>query len=145
MNKEGSTDMYEKGALLLNTLRHVVNNDTKWWKMLLKYSKTFRYKIIDTETVIDFFNTETGMNLTPVFNQYLRYAAIPKLEWKKSKGKLALRWKTDETKFNMPVDIKIKGKKYRLYPTNTWHKTKYSISKTEDVEVLTNDFYISVN
>ncbi|MES2411291.1 MAG: M1 family metallopeptidase [Bacteroidota bacterium] len=145
VNKEGSTDMYEKGALMLNTLRHVVNNDDKWWKMVLKYSETFHNKIIDTETVINFFNTESGMNLTPVFNQYLRHAAIPKLELRKSKGKLGLRWKTDEPNFNMPVDVKIKGNKYRIYPTNKWNASKYSITKIEEVEVMTNDFYITVN
>ncbi|MCF6129443.1 M1 family metallopeptidase [Flavobacterium sp. AS60] len=144
VNKEGSTDMYEKGAILLNTLRHIVNNDDKWWKILLKYSETFRHKIIDTETVVNFFNTETGMNLTPVFNQYLRYAAIPKLELRKNKSNLEFRWKTDEAKFNMPVDVKIKGKKYRLYPSNNWKKTKYSVNKIQDVEILTNDFYINV-
>ena len=145
VNKQGSTDMYEKGALMLNTLRHIVDNDIKWWKILLKYSETFRHKIIDTKTVVDFFNTETGMNLTTIFNQYLRYANIPKLELKKSKGKLEFRWKADESKFNMPVDIKIKGKIYRLYPTNTWKKTKSNINKIEDIEVLTNNFYINVD
>lgn len=145
VNKQGSTDMYEKGALMLNTFRHIVDNDVKWWKILLKYSETFRHKIIDTKTVVDFFNTETGMNLTPVFNQYLRYANIPKLELRKSKGKLEFRWKVDESKFNMPVDIKIKDKKYRLYATNAWKKTKSNINKIEDIEVLTNDFYINVD
>ncbi len=145
VNKEGSTDMYEKGALMLNTLRHVVNNDDKWWKTLLKYSETFHKKIIDTQTVINFFNTETGMNLTPIFNQYLRHAAIPKLELKKTKGKLAFRWKADETKFDMPVDIKIKGNKYRVYPTTKWNTSKYSLTKIEDIQVLTDDFYIDVN
>jgi aminopeptidase N len=145
VNKEGSTDMYEKGALMMNTLRHIIDNDDKWWKILLKYSETFRDKIIDTITVVDFFNTETGMNLTTVFNQYLRYANIPKLELRKSKGKLEFRWKADESIFNMPVDIKIKGKKYRLYPTNAWKKTKSNINKIEDIEVLTNDFYINVD
>ncbi|MDN3675768.1 M1 family metallopeptidase [Flavobacterium paronense] len=145
VNKEGSGDMYEKGALLLNTLRHVVNDDDKWWKLFLKYSETFHNKIIDTEAVISFFNTETGMNLTPIFNQYLRHASIPKLELRKSKGKLGLRWKTDEPKFNMPIDLKVNGKKYRFYPTTTWVTTKYKINKLEEVEVLTNDFYIDVN
>lgn len=145
VNKEGSTDMYEKGALMLNTLRHIVNNDDKWWNILLKYSETFRHKIIDTKTVVDFFNTETDMNLTNFFNQYLRYANIPKLELRKSKGKLEYRWKADESKFNMPVDIKIKGKKNRLYPTNFWKKTKSNINKIEDIEVLTNDYYINVD
>jgi aminopeptidase N len=129
VNKQGSTDMYEKGALMLNTLRHIVDNDDKWWKILLKYSETYRHKIIDTETVVDFFNTETGMKLITVFNQYLRYANIPILELRKSKGKLEFRWKADESKFNMPVDIKIKGEKYRLYPTKNWNNTKYKINK----------------
>ena len=145
VDNDGSQDMYEKGALMLNTIRHIVNDDTKWWKMFLKYSETFHNKIINNETVVNFFNTETGMNLTPIFNQYLKHAAIPKLELRKTKGKLQFRWKSDETKFNMPIDLKIKGEKYRFYPKNTWNKTKFSINKIEDVEVLTNDFYIDVN
>ncbi|UPT70803.1 MAG: M1 family metallopeptidase [Flavobacterium sp. JAD_PAG50586_2] len=145
VNKEGSTDMYEKGAMLLNTLRHVVNNDDKWWKMLLTYSERFRHKIIDTETVVTFFNTETGMNLTPVFNQYLRHAAIPELEYRINKGKLQFRWKADESKFAMPVDVKIKNKKARIYPTINWVTSKFKIDSLQDIEVLTNDFYIKVN
>lgn len=145
VNKEGSTDMYEKGALLLNTIRHIVNNDDKWWKILLKYSETFRHKIINTETVINFFNTESGMNLTPVFNQYLRHAAIPILELRKTKTKLEFRWKTDETKFNMPVDIKINDNKKRIYPVSTWTTSKFKVKSIKEVDVLTNDFYIEVN
>ena len=145
VNKQGSTDMYEKGALMLNTLRHIVDNDDKWWKILLKYSETYRHKIIDTETVVDFFNTETGMKLITVFNQYLRYANIPILELRKSKGKLEFRWKADESKFNMPVDIKIKGEKYRLYPTKNWNNTKYKINNLKDVKLLTDNFYINVD
>lgn len=145
VNEEGSTDMYEKGALFINTLRHIVNNDDKWWKTLLKYSETFRHKIIDTETVVSFFNKETGMELTPIFNQYLRQAAIPVLELKKTKGKLAIRWKADEAKFNMPVDIRINGNKKRIYPVAVWKTTKFKIKSLKKVEVLSDDFYIDVN
>ena len=145
VNKEGSGDMYAKGALLLNTLRHIVNDDTKWWKLILDYANTFRHKIIDTETVITYFNKETGINLTSIFNQYLRHAAIPKLEIRKTKSKLAFRWKTDETKFNMPIDIEIKGNKTRVYPTTTWTTSKFKINKLNDVAILTNDFFINVN
>ena len=77
VNKEGSGDMYYKGSLMLNTLRHVINDDEKWWKILLDYSNTYRHKIIDTETVIAFFNQASGRNLTPIFNQYLRRTTIP--------------------------------------------------------------------
>lgn len=145
VNKEGSGDMYAKGALMLNTLRHIVNDDSKWWKLILDYANTFRHKIIDTQTVIEYFNKETGMNLTSVFNQYLRHTAIPKLEIRKTKSKLAFRWKTNETKFNMPIDIEIKGKKTRVYPTTTWTTSKFKINKLNDVAILTDDFFINVN
>ncbi len=38
VNQEGSGDMYPKGALLLNTLRHVINNDEL---MVENYLKIF--------------------------------------------------------------------------------------------------------
>ena len=128
VNKEGSTDMYEKGALFLNTLRHIVNNDEKWWKILLKYSETFRHKIINTETVVSFFNTETGMNLTPVFNQYLRHKNIPELLVSMDKKRhLVLKWKTDEPNFVMPVEVEINGKVTRILVSNNKTKTKEKV------------------
>ena len=144
VNHEGSGDMYPKGALLLNTLRHVFNNDDLWWKTILKYSETFRHKIIDTETVIAFFNTESKMNLTPIFNEYLRYKEIPELVLKKTKKKMEFKWNTSEPNFEMPVAIKIDGKEIRIKPTNNWKKSKFKIHDLKDVEVLKNEFFISV-
>jgi aminopeptidase N len=146
VNKEGSGDMYYKGALLLNTLRHIVNNDAKWWAMILKYSETFRKKIIETETVINFFNKESGMNLTAVFNQYLRYKDIPVLELKMCDGKLCSRWKTDVRDFAMPVDIMIDGEQTRLYPTSEWtEKSLQGIGSISNIEIMTKKFFIKVN
>jgi aminopeptidase N len=145
VNNEGSGDMYYKGALLLNTLRHVINNDDLWWKIILKYSETYRHKIIDTETVIAFFNKESNMNLTPIFNQYLRFASIPELAIKKNKKNFEYRWITMEPNFNMPIDIKIKNKKYRLFPTSNWKKDKCKIKSLNEIEILTNDFFITKN
>lgn len=144
VNQEGSGDMYPKGALLLNTLRHVINNDELWWKIILKYSETFRHKIIDTETVVNFFNKESKMNLTPIFDQYLRYKKIPGLEIKVVKNKLEYQWKADVADFNMPVDIKIDGKEIRLEPTNKAKKSKFKVKNIDDVEVLKNEFFVHV-
>lgn len=144
VNNEGSGDMYPKGALLLNTLRHVINNDELWWKIILKYSETYRHKIIDTPTVIAFFNQESGMNLTPIFNQYLSYKKIPALEIKLNKKKLEFQWKTDVTDFNMPIDIKVNGKEIRIEPTNKWKKSKFKIKSLDEVEVLNNEFFVHV-
>ena len=145
VNREGSGDMYYKGSLLLNTLRHVVNNDTKWWAILLKYSETYKKQIIDTPTVIAFFNAETGRNLTPIFNQYLNYKSIPQLEIKGYKNRFQYRWKTEEPNFEMPVDIMIGDKKVRLNATNEWKKAGEVIASFEDLKVLTDQFYIKTN
>lgn len=144
VNSEGSGDMYPKGALLLNTIKNIVNDDAKWWKMILKYSETYRHKIIDTETVIHFFNTESGINLTSVFNQYLRYPAVPELIVVKNKKSFNYRWKTMETNFEMPVDVVINGKEIRLHPTNEFQKSKIKIKSLDDVDVLTDEFFIDV-
>ncbi len=145
VNKEGSNDMYPKGALLLNTLRHVVNDDAKWWQLLLNYTQNFRYQIIDTENVIAFFNQQTGKNLTPIFNEYLRYVGIPSLDLKLNKGTLQYRWRCNTTDFNMPVDIYIKGKVVRLKPITKWKKSSLKIQKLKDITVLKDHFLITVS
>jgi aminopeptidase N len=131
--------------LMLNTLRHVINNDELWWKIILKYSETYRHKIIDTETVIAFFNKESRMNLTPIFNQYLRETSIPKLELRKSKKKFEYRWTASNPDFTMPIDIKINGEELRLHPTNEWTKSKQKIKSLEEIEVLTSEFFVKVS
>ena len=143
VNNEGSGDMYPKGSLLLNTVRHIINDDEKWWKLLLDYSKTFYHKIIDTESVIAFFNEKSGINLTPVFNQYLRYVGIPSFDYRIVKNKLEYRWRSNVTDFNMPVDIGIKGKIIRLQPTTTWQTSKIKVSKLKNINVLKDHFFIS--
>jgi aminopeptidase N len=145
VNQEGSGDMYSKGALMLNTIRHLLNDDDKWWKILFKYSETYRHQIIDGQTTITFFNRETGMDLTKVFNQYLRYATIPRLQYRINKNHLEYQWIAMVEDFDMPVDIKIKGEKIRIQPTTSWKTSKYKLKNLDEVEVLTNDFFINVN
>lgn len=142
VNKEGSGDMYPKGALLLNTLRHITNDDGKWWKILLQYSETFRHKIIDTQTVMDFFNSQIGINLTPVFNQYLKHNNIPVLELQKNKNTIEYRWKTDEKNFEMPVEIIIGNKETRILATNNWKKLDNNVKSIKDIKVNKSKFYV---
>ncbi|SNA79548.1 M1 family metallopeptidase [Flavobacterium psychrophilum] len=147
VNKEGSGDMYYKGALMLNTIRSIINDDSKWWALLLKYSKTYRHQIIDTKTVIDFFNQEAGLNLTPVFNQYLRYVSIPRLEFRHSgtKNQFEYAWKTNEPNFEMPIDLIFKNKKTILIGTNKWQKVPFKMKNVLEIEVVKNKFYITTN
>ncbi len=146
VHKEGSGDMYYKGALLLNTIRHIVNDDSKWWKLLLDYSTTYRHQIIDTETVVRFFNSEIGKDLTPIFNQYLRHKNIPILEVTQGKKGLFVKWKCDETHFEMPIEITHHGKTTRINVTTEKKKLPLSISKKAFIkEINTQKFLYELN
>lgn len=144
VNKPGSGDMYYKGAAMLNTLRHVINDDTKWWDLILNYSLTYKKDIIDTETVIKYFNTKSGMNLTPIFDQYLRYKNIPKLEVKLKKKKLEYRWVTDVKDFVMPVGLTINGKELRLNTTNDWQTVKVDTADINAVILEKSRYYVEM-
>lgn len=137
--------MYNKGALMLNTLRHITNNDSKWWEMLLKYSNTYKKQIIDTKTVIDFFSAEIGHDMTPFFNQYLKHTSIPVLVLKKHNNSFKYKWETDETNFEYPVELEINGKRKRILATNEYKIANIPVRSIEDeIKVRTDKYYIKV-
>lgn len=141
VNKEGSGDMYPKGALMINTIRHMIDDDDKWWKLIKNYSETFKHMIVDTEMVLNFFEQETKLDLEPVFDQYLRYKDIPVLELKREGNGTAYRWIADADNFNMPVDVSVNGEKIRLYPTAEWQKLD---TPPKGISVATDRFFVDV-
>lgn len=145
VNSEGSGDMYFKGANLLNTIRSIYGNDDLWWKTLKDYTETYKHQIIDTETTENFFDEATDVDLGPVFDQYLRHAALPQLQIKKEKGKISYRWKADVENFAMPVDVFIQGKEKRIHPTENWQSLPEKIDYKEDIKVNDLEFYIDVH
>ncbi|MGD0498438.1 MAG: M1 family metallopeptidase [Bryobacteraceae bacterium] len=145
VNRTPPEDQYFKGALLLNTLRSVVNNDRRWWALIRGFYQRFKYRNIMTEDVVEYFNRKTGMNLTPVFNQYLRHAAIPALELKfdDAQGEVSYRWKADEPGFAMPVRVGTKDHWRIVYPTTEWKTMKTELKESE-FEAATELYYIAV-
>jgi hypothetical protein len=98
-----------------------------------------------TEDIVAYFNEHTGMNLTPVFDQYLRHTAIPMLELKfdEGKGEVAYRWKADEKAFVMPVRVGTKDHWEKIQPTGEWQMMKTPIKK-DDFQAATELYYINV-
>ena len=110
VNATPPQDQYFKGILFLNTLRSVVNDDAKWFAMIHDLFQHFKYQNIMTEDIVAYMNQYTGMNLTPIFDQYLRHTGIPTMELKfdEGAGTVKYRWKADVAGFAMPVRV---GKK----------------------------------
>jgi aminopeptidase N len=143
LNRTPPQDQYFKGALFLNTLRSVINDDAKWWALIRGFYQQFKYKTIMTEDVIAYFNRNTGRDLTPVFNQYLRRTALPLLElaFDESKSTVQYRWKADEPGFNMPVRVGKPGAWQIVNATTDWQTLPTSIPKSE-FAVATDLYYV---
>lgn len=144
VNNEGSGDMYYKGSLLLNTLRHVIADDEKWWKMLYNYSETFKKKIITSDTVIDYFNKASGTDLTPIFRQYLYSNQMPIFIYKVKGDYLYYYWDNVMDEFNMPIDIGFEDKKIRLNPTLKEQKIKLKKLNKKSFQIYDNQFFVKI-
>ena len=154
-NAEPPEDQYFKGALMLNTIRSIVDNDPRWFAIVRGFYRKFQYQNIMTEDVVRYFNEQTGMNLTPVFDQYLRHKAIPTLELNFNQtdgnqtdgsqpGKVFYRWKADEKDFAMPVRVGLKEHWEIVYPTTEWQALETPLPR-ERFEVATDFYYINVD
>jgi aminopeptidase N len=139
-------DMYFKGALMLNTLRNVVNDDKRWFTLLHDVFQHFKYQNITTDQLIQYFNQQTGKNLTPIFNQYLRHAALPTLEltFDDAAGTVAYRWQADEPAFAMPIRVGSPDAWQIIQPTTTARKTLRSPLKKDAFQVATDLYFVNV-
>jgi aminopeptidase N len=138
-------DMYFKGALFLNTLRSVVNDDARWWALIHDFYQHFKYQNIMTEDVVAYFNQQTGLYLTPLFDQYLRHTAIPTLELKfnDADGTVDYRWQADEPDFAMPIRVGTKTDWQIIQATTYWQTMKTPLKKNE-FDVATDLYFVNV-
>ena len=122
IHRTPTQDMYFKGALFLHTLRGVVDDDARWWQLVRDVFTTFKYRNILTEDLVRFVNQQLKQDLTPVFNQYLRRAELPRLEltFDATAGTIAYRWNAAEPGFAMPVKVGTPGHWRTVRPTGDW-------------------------
>jgi aminopeptidase N len=139
-------DQYYKGGLFLNTLRSVIDNDHEWFVLLHDYYQHFKYQTIMTTDMVAFFNQHTKRNLTPIFNQYLRHAAIPVLELKfdAQAHTVAYRWQADETGFAMPIKVGDKEHWQTITPVTTRWQTMKTPLDSDHFDVATDLYYVNV-
>lgn len=144
-NTEGSGDMYYKGANLIHTIRQLINNDEKFRQILRGLNKTFYHSTTTTADVEAYIIKQSGLKLNKVFDQYLRQAKIPTLEYKIEKGTLQYRWISDVTGFDMPVKVSLKADEYTLIkPSNHWQSVKIDASITPENFKVERNFYVNI-
>ncbi|EAQ39911.1 peptidase family M1 [Dokdonia sp. MED134] len=120
VDKEGSGDMYYKGANILLTLRTIAQDDDLWRATLRGLSKEFYHQTTTTAAVENYIANALNLDLTPFFNQYLREKDIPTFEYKIDKKEMHYRFNNTIQGFTMPLRIKINEKYIWLEPTDIW-------------------------
>jgi aminopeptidase N len=138
VNHEGSGDMYYKGANLIHMTRILLDDDKKWRELLRGMNKEFGLKTTTTEEVVSYINKITGKNLSKIYDQYLRYAQIPVLEYKQVGNQVSYRWQADVENFDMPIRMKRGSKMEWIKPEKEWKKLTLNAEFSPD----TLNFYI---
>ncbi len=160
VNNEGSGDMYPKGALLLHTIRSIINNDKKFFEIIKGIHETFKYQTVNSKDVENYISEKSGIDFSEIFDLYLRTANIPKLSIKIEKVyddlKITYRYTLGggssfkdfeyhekQPAFSMPVKVTVEKDKYDfVFPTNQWQTMTLRDMRPEDFKIATNLFYI---
>jgi aminopeptidase N len=138
VNREGSTDMYYKGANMLGTIRHIMANDSLFKALLRGLNMQYRHSILTGAEVENFINSFSGRDFTKLFQQYVRTTEVPELQWTVKGGKLFTRFTKCVAGLSMPVDITVNGEERTVNITDQWsspasglrpHSTNLSVDR----------------
>lgn len=135
------TDEYYKGGNMIHTIREVIHDDELFRKILRGLNQNFYHQTVTAQDIQNYINKISGIDFTPVFNQYLRSVYIPVLEYRFVDRYVFYRWANCNTDFNMPVRVDISGEQW-LRPTTEWKKER--IPKRENPALqVGNNFYVT--
>ncbi len=133
VNAEGSGDMYYKGGSMLHMIRQIVSDDEKWRSILRGIQSRFRHQTVTGQQIEDYMIQASGLNLAPIFRQYLTTPKVPVLEYKQTPDGTAYRWAEVVPGFAMPV----RANGVLLHPTAAWKTMPHA-----DTLVVDPNFYV---
>jgi len=145
VNKEGSSDMYYKGANMIHLIRQITKDDKKFRDLLLGINKTFYHKTVTTGEVEEFIGTYLKMDLKGIFDQYLRTTKIPLLQYKIEGKKIAYRWTDNVNNLVLPIKISLDttGNIQQLItPSANWKKLKTGKRYDGKTFAVDKNFYV---
>ena len=144
VNAQGSGDMYPKGAAMLHTIRQLVDDDAKWRDILQGLNRTFWHQTVTGRQVEEYMSRRAGRDLSRVFDQYLRTAMVPALEYRIEGDTLAYRWANAVPGFDMPVKVTLDGPELAwIRPTATWKRVRVRLPNASDFRVDPNFYVVS--
>ncbi|MEW5930227.1 MAG: M1 family metallopeptidase [Gemmatimonadota bacterium] len=128
VHNEGSGDMYDKGGLMLHTIRQIINDDEKWRRILRGLNSTYGRGTVTGQEVQDYVSRQSGIDLSRVFRQYLTTTDVPVFEYRIRGDELSYRWTNVLPGFDMPIKATISGDALSfIRPTTEWKTARLSL------------------
>jgi aminopeptidase N len=143
INENGSDDNYIKGWAVLHMVKATLNDDAKFRAILQKLNRRFRYGTVTTAQVEHAISRQAGIDFSRLFDQYLRSASVPVLEYKMTGNGYAYRFTHCIAGFTM--GIKTQGPQPQwLYPTTQWQSMALVRTALPGTLAISPDFYVTV-
>jgi aminopeptidase N len=139
-NREGSGDMYPKGGNMLHTIRHIINDDAKWLSILRGLNKDFWHQTVTTEQIESYITRKAGIDLSKIFDQYLRTTNVPLLKYSINGKTVSFNYERVVKGFAMPLRVAINGKDVVIKPSEL--KQTFEFSEEIKTFEVNRNFYI---
>jgi len=134
--------MYPKGGNMLHTIRQIINDDAKWLSILRGLNADFWHQTVSTAQIESYITKKAGVDLSKVFDQYLRTTQIPLLKYSLNGKTLNFNYERVVKGFAMPLRVNVNGKEMVITPT----EMKQSLDFPEEIKTfeVNRNFYIEV-
>ena len=118
-----------------------MDDDNKFRKLLRGMNERYYHSFASSAEIEAYINKQSGIDFTPLFNQYLRTTDVPELEYYIKDGQLFYKFNRAVTDFTLPLTVTDGERKSIIKPTSNWQYIKwkggYNLS-------FSKDFYITV-
>jgi len=139
INKLDAANKQQTSAML--DLQTLLDSQSAELRKLRGLNEEFYHKVVKGSQIEDYLSEKTGINLKPVFDQYLRDTRIPVFEFYVKGSELTFRWTNCVNGFDMPLKIWVSGKAMLIYPRTMFNTIKLN-GENEEIKIDP-EFYVA--
>lgn len=143
VNKEGSGDMYYKAGNMLHLIRQLTT-DKRFRAMLQGIQKDYYHQTVTTQEIETYISKKLKLDLSTIFDQYLRTTMIPTIEYKQEGNKILYRWANAVPNLKLPVKVLIGTKEKKITPSAEWQSMKAGKDFNAATFAVNKNWYVMV-
>jgi len=141
--KDAGDGMYMQGWALIHMLRAIINRDVKFRNILRGLNGRFYHQTVTSTQIENYISQAAGKDFSLIFDQYLRTAQLPVLEYSIHDDVLHYRLTNCIPGLALPVKTSLTKDRW-IDATTSWKEITVSgINANSNLKVDT-DFYVGV-